>query len=70
MQFLAGGVGLTVMTLSDPNTTPKTGWIKIPLRRRERKSSPDYELHVVPDGFEVRLDGVTAWEMHADDVPL
>lgn len=53
------------MALSDPKTKPKKGWIKNPFRRRKKKASADYELHVVSDGFEVRLDGVTAWEMHA-----
>lgn len=61
--------GVTVMSLSDPNTKAKRGWMKNPFRRRKEKAGADYELHVLSDGFEVRLGGVTAWEMHAG-VPL
>lgn len=51
--------------LSEANPTHKRWMIYNPFRRGDTRSS-GYELHVVPDGFEVRLEGDVVWGEHAD----
>lgn len=56
--------------LSAGNPTHKKRWmIYNPFRRggtRNGTRNSGYELHVVPDGFEVRLEGDVVWGEHAD----
>lgn len=60
--------GTRVLHQTDPSKGRTWGG-KIWDRVRGRKTPKgDYEMHMVSDGFEVRLDGVTIWGVYSADV--